>query len=884
MTILGNRYRLLDEIGSGAMGTVFRAHDRLTGQRVALKRVSVPSEQLTYATRMETDGDLDLLLAREFRILASLRHPHIISVLDYGFVDDAHQPYYTMELLDHCETLLEAASRLDREGQITLLVQMLQALAYLHRRGVLHRDLKPSNVLVQDGNVKLVDFGLSVMREHAASGEIAGTPNYMAPEVWQGAAPSQATDLYAVGVIAYRVFTGDLPFDAPTLTELFHRVTSDPPDLNMLQSEPMLQFVIGRLLFKDPKERLSDATRAIAQFNMATQKPLVTETAATRESFLQAAQFVGREAELSTLSKALNGVLGGRSCAYLISGESGVGKSRLLDELRTQALVAGIHVLRGQSVESGSTAYELWRDPLRWLTLLTQPDDNEAGVLKDLIPDIDALLERRIPNASDVTPTAAQVRLLNAVESVFKRYRQPALLILEDLHWADDESLVLLRRIVELSASQPLLIIGSYRDDEVPTLYDALPGMTRVHLDRLNVGETAQLAEAMLGEAGRSPNLLALLQRETEGNAFFLVEVVRALAEESGQLEGVGQTPLPEHVLTGGVMGVVQRRLNHVRARAQGLLKIAAVAGRALDLPVLREVLGDQAGQLEKWLSDAADAAVLDVQDGRWRFAHNKLREGVLSGLPVDLLREIHRRVAVATESVYQYGQPNAALLAYHWRMAGDAENEERFAALAGDQALRTGAYASARTYFERALELQDQIETTTRRRAMLTQQVGEALMELRDFPAARARFEASLALYREADYRWGIASSLTRLGDVDLLLGDLVTAEATLREALHVAMDARALAVAVGAMVVVAGVKAAQHQILQALEYAELASSHVSIDGKTHFLAEQVIADIIADASVYGVEARDIAAARERGRSRDFRATVSEFLNEEKA
>ncbi len=879
MTMLGNRYRLLDEIGSGAMGTVFRAHDRLTGQRVALKRVSVPSEFLAYATRMDADEDLDLLLAREFRILSSLRHPNIISVLDYGFADDAHQPYYTMELLDSAESFLEAAHGLDREGQIALLAQILQALAYLHRRGVLHRDLKPSNVLVQNGSVKLLDFGLSVMREQAPTGEVAGTPNYMAPEVWQGAAPTQATDLYAFGVMAYRVFTGELPFDAPTLTALYQQVMSEAPDLTVLANEPMLQFVVGRLLQKDPQERLSDSTRAITQFNMATNKQLMTETAATRESFLQAAAFVGRESELSTLSKALNGLLADKSAAYLLSGESGVGKSRLIDEVRTQALVAGITVLRGQAVDSVTTPYELWRDPLRWLALLTNPDDYNASVLKALIPDIEQLLERKVANPPEVTPAAAFVRLMNTVEGLFLRYGQPLVLMLEDLHWAEEESLALLHRIVTLSANLPLLIIASYRDDEQPALHESLADMTRLHLQRLNVQETAQLAEAMLGEAGRNPNLLALLQRETEGNAFFLVEVVRALAQESGQLEGVGQSPLPAHVLTGGVTGVIERRLGHVRARAQGLLKIAAVAGRSLDLAVLREVLGDQAAQLEKWLSDCADAAVLEVQDGRWRFAHNKLREGVLRDLPTDLLRETHRRVALANESVYQYGQPNAGLLAYHWRMAGDAEHEERFAALAGEQALKTGAYGLARAFFERALELQDRIETTTRRRAVLTQQVGEALMELRSYAAARAHFDASLALYREADYRWGIASSLTRLGEVSALLGELPQAAAHLLEALRVAMEARALAVAVSALASMAAVKIMQHEPMLALEYAELALNHPSIDGKTHFVAEQVIADVESDAHVYGIDATEIAAARARGRERDFRTTINALL-----
>src|SRR5262249_17664565 len=153
-----------------------------------------------------------------------------------------------------------------------------------------------------------------------------------------------------------------------------------------------------------------------------------------------------------------------------------------------------------------------------------------------------------------------------------------------------------------------------------------LPSMEMIRLNRLTSEETGKLTEAMLGEAGRNANLLRLLQHETEGNAFFLVEVVRALAEDSGQLDDIGTNPLPPRVLTGGVQGVITRRLNRVPEVARPLLQAAAVAGRQLDLDVLTDVMGkENEPYIEKWLSACADAAVLEVQEDKWRFAHNKL-------------------------------------------------------------------------------------------------------------------------------------------------------------------------------------------------------------------------------------------------------------------
>src|SRR5438552_1680852 len=149
----------------------------------------------------------------------------------------------------------------------------------------------------------------------------------------------------------------------------------------------------------------------------------------------------------------------------------------------------------------------------------------------------------------------------------FSRLRgSPVVVILEDLHWADDESLALLARLSPLVTERPVLLLSSYRDDERPTLPKDLPQIQVMSLDRLTQAGIVELTGSMLGAAGRQPRLIELLQRETEGNVFFLVEVVRALAEEAGQLGNVGLRDLPERVSAGGVRQIVQRRLNRVPA------------------------------------------------------------------------------------------------------------------------------------------------------------------------------------------------------------------------------------------------------------------------------------------------------------------------------
>ena len=144
-----------------------------------------------------------LALASEFRVLSSLRHPNIVSVLDYGF-QSSGLPFFTMQLVVEPKNITRAARRLTLEGKLALLFQVLQALSYLHRHGIIHRDLKPSNVLVTDGHVTVLDFGVSGLPEH----EVAGTAGFIAPEILAGKRPSPASDFYALGGIAYEILTG----------------------------------------------------------------------------------------------------------------------------------------------------------------------------------------------------------------------------------------------------------------------------------------------------------------------------------------------------------------------------------------------------------------------------------------------------------------------------------------------------------------------------------------------------------------------------------------------------------------------------------------------------------------------------------------------------
>src|SRR5262249_7570282 len=463
-TVYNKRYRLEQEIGRGGMGIVFRAVDRLTGQSVALKRVTKPTEELIFTSASDTI-DRRLALAQEFQLLASLRHPNIISVLDYGF-DEEQTPYFTMDLLAKPVTVWEYGEKLPLNEKVNILLQILQALKYLHRRGIIHRDLKPANILVSNSQLKVLDFGLALTRQdEPTNGKSAsGTLAYMAPEVLKGDPAREASDFYAVGIIAYQLFAGKHPFDLESPTKLIDNILTTIPDISLVDTPPELTGVIQRLLSKLPEERYQSADDVMVALAQATGQTLSLETQATRESFLQASRLVGRDAEMKQLADLLANALECRGSVWLIGGESGVGKSRLLSELRAMAVVRGVLALRGQEISEGGGAYQLWREVFRWLSLFTPLSDGEAGVVKGIVPDLEQLLERTIPDAPKLPPQAAQGRLVGTAAVVFQRQQQPLLVILEDIHWSS-ESLDLLKPLVEAAKKLPVLILATYRDD-----------------------------------------------------------------------------------------------------------------------------------------------------------------------------------------------------------------------------------------------------------------------------------------------------------------------------------------------------------------------------------------------------------------------------------
>lgn len=853
---ISNRYILHHPLGSGAMGTVYRATDRLTDNAIALKQVKLEPVHLAFGSRTSLvhNDDLRLALAQEFRMLASLRHPHIISVLDYGFAESG-LPYFTMNLLDDPQPVTTDSHKKSIYEKVNLLVPILQALTYLHRRGILHRDVKPANVLVdKSGHVKVVDFGLSATSD-AAMGT-AGTLAYIAPEVLLEKSVTQVSDLYAVGLIAYELFAGIFPFDATNPTHLIGEIIQTMPDMSLLEHPP-LEAVLMRWLMKDPSDRYQTAEEIITQLCDAVGVEPPQESVAIRESFLQSAKFVGREAELNQLQNAFVSAQQGQGAVWLINGESGVGKSRLVDELRTSALVNGALVIQGQAVDGGGLPYQLWRSAVPMLLLRTEVSDQQAAILKEIVPNIDVLIGRSVGNAIPLDGPAAQLRLIITILDLLERQENPTLLVLEDLQWSEEslEPLKLLARVVH---RLPMLVVATYRKEERRDLLEILPTAHQIGLNRLEADEVAQLSTSMLGEQGASREVVSLLQKETEGNVFFLIEVVRALAEDAGELAQVGQRTLPQHVITGGIRRIVRRRLSKIPQDLQVVLQAAAIFGRAIDLALL-EYLYDEA-TVTSWLLTCENAAILTVTDNQWSFAHDKLREQVLDDIPFAERALLHRQIATAIEALYPDEPDRYEVLLDHWHAGENLEKELFYLEPVAKQLIEiTCEYARAELAIQRSLRALP--EHDERRIGLLTR-LAECYWQWGNFDAAyeiaqqvlplaiqaddwlrqaesqmilghtmriRDYYEDGIAYYRSSqelfekiDDQTGLAHSLSQLGNIISRMGNYQEAEPYYHRSLAIFRsldDLRGVAMCLEDLSMLARIK---RELDQALAYAQ--------------------------------------------------------------
>ncbi|HVK73999.1 MAG TPA: protein kinase [Kofleriaceae bacterium] len=710
-TTLADRFELRRRIGAGGMGEVFEAFDLGQGELIALK------------TLARVDADTVTRFKREFRALQATEHPNLVSLRE--LVRDGDHWFFTMELV-HGHHFLEHVGR-DPAAIRGALQQLVTGLRALHDAGLIHRDLKPSNVMVTpEGRVVLLDFGLITAvdpGQQSSEAHAVGTIEYMSPEQAVGRPLTEASDWYAVGVMLYEALTGRVPHVGHPMQILIDKQQFEPvPPESLAPGAPAdLAQLCRELLRIEPSER-PDAVAVARRLGLdATPRASASIPVGRRV-------FVGRARELDALTASLAAARAA-PLVHLILGESGIGKSELAAQLVTRARgdEAALLVLRGRCYERESVPYQaldsvvdelvqhLAALPPATLAALLPPRPDLLIRLFPVFQRIEAIASAPVQRDDRLEPherrrrSFAELRaLLHALTAT-----RPVLITIDDLHWADPDSFLLLAELLRGAGAPRLLVVATARVAPDPA---RLAGVVVHHttLGPLTGDESRALAEHMLPASTPDADV-ARIARDAAGHPMVLAEMIRHV----GTAGGSATTTFEDALWT---------RIGLLRSDARQLLEAICVAGAPIGAEVAAAACRLAPAEVRRAAASLRAATLVREAHRGGRLTlepyHDRIRESVAARLAPDARAELHGRLATAIESSGEPRDPQ--LLLRHFQLAGRAERAAPYAEEAARRSLDAHAFDQAAEMWRTALAL---VERTRDERRPLLLQLGAALV-----------------------------------------------------------------------------------------------------------------------------------------------------------
>jgi len=759
---------LEEEIGRTSRAVVYRARVGRNRDEVALKVASVPA-----------DGEELARFAHEVRLLSEVRHPNVVEVYDWGVLAGGY-PFMTLELLatgggrgsgrepgDPRRPGLgeRLRARLAEHGWdpfYDLALQAAAGLDHIHRHGLVHLDVKPDNLGLKEDvgegsrggrlHLKILDFGLARSvtdpLDPSSGGEIRGTLAYMAPELLLQEGWDPRTDLYSLGMTLLELATGVLASvgdvvaveeDRGDATRIesevaqavrFHLEGEEVEPLRMRPDMPEpLAHVLRRLLARDPGRRPASAGQLVAELAEAAGRAVDSGQSVLGGEVLLSGRMVGREDAMERLRTALEAAREGRGGLVLIEGEEGMGKSRLLWELRLLAVLAGARVGRARSPSAHGEPLRPVAEALAGLGFeLELPDVPEAGQGEPpawrLAGQVAALLD---PVHGAAGSPAAEPD------------RAPVVLLLDDIHQAAEESRELLALLAAELPRLPALVVATRRppatESRDPAGRDRLGEVEEVTLLPvlpLGLEDLAAMVRTGLGLEEVPEALVTWLHRRSGGSPRHVHELLRHLIAEGVLVwETGGWRARPRELSRvapppGGAPELSWRRLVRLDGEHRRVLDALAVIGDSASLEEVAAVLGRQAGtgpELEpepevepEHVWDALRVLLargyLDrVTEDRgpvWSFSQQRLRELVYAGMEGGERRRLHRRFAdhlQSSEPSGRRGEASPGAVAEHLWRAGEREAALPWLSAAAERAAAVHSYGEAAELYSRAVE-----------------------------------------------------------------------------------------------------------------------------------------------------------------------------------
>ncbi len=678
---------------------------------------------------------------------------------------------------------------------------LADGLDLIHCEGVVHGDLTPRNVIIREssGEPVLLDFGTSFLAFRAGVGRELmhvvgrpqGTPAYVSPEAVEARPLDARCDLYALGCILFELLTGRRVFSGPDAQAVMylHRTAIAPRASDFVTGVPdAVDELINRMLAKEPTERVGRAREVATALRAAIgEEPGVSEQIPDRNPLLFPPRLYDRTAVLEDLClrlPVLGRLTGGLA---LVHGESGSGKTRLVNEVAVRARQAGVLVVSGQCLETGAETASGIR-----ATMALEPFEPVLQLVADRcavgggrdwkseFSDHLALLEPYAPaalhpvvsshEAVALPPELGRGRVLRCLLELLVALgkEQPLLVLIDDLQWADELTLEFLREHSAELKDSGVLLLGTYRREHTNDELTALASRALVEhgLERLTASGLHNLAKDMLGARFVPEGLVPFLSRHSEGNPFFAAEYLRAalgrgLLRYGGggewEFEATSDVDMPR-----SLGALFELRLDSLSPPAARLLQLAAVLGREFDLPLLQALPGNDGRVDEDALEELVAAEIIEWRGPeRYRFVHSKLREAQSAALSPSVRRRLHRSIAVRLEELRGARDEStyAEDLGIHWAEAGEPEQAlphlEEAARAAEARYARVRCIDLYREAIRQCEELHHNAPARFRRRlCQLEERLGDALIVRAQHGEARAAFERAHSLTQTGDHQ----------------------------------------------------------------------------------------------------------------------------------
>ncbi len=622
-----SHYRILERLGKGGMGVVYKAEDTTLGRTVAIK--FLPEAISDDALALER-------FHREARAASALNHPNIVTVHEIG--EDTAGSFLVMEWIQG-ETLRSRMKRsMDLATVINYGIQVARALKEAHEAGIVHRDIKPENIMVRsDGYVKLVDFGLArvgitpdgetVSVGITKEGSWLGTIDYFSPEQARAESLEWGTDIFSFGIVLYEAATGVHPFAAASPFSIANGILSQDP-IPPTRINPELPASLERLLLsmlqKDSRLRptAADVEQVLESLHAPdTDMGSLVLKAPDRHT-------VGRVQQLHELHAAFGQAMAGQGSLVCVSGEAGIGKSTLVQEFLASLNLTGhsFGVGRGRCSERLADG-EAYLPVLEVLDSLLHSinGDSITRILRTLAPSwFLELLPAQQQDSSWLrladSKATSQERLKREIFAFLQEVcrHRPLLLLLEDVHWIDTSTVDLLAYIAGRFESLPLLIVITYRAGEMvermhPLLQlkldlEARGSCREVSLQYLSKADVEGYLALELPQHRLPPSFSEFLWQRTEGNPLFMVDLVRDLRDRKVIVQEQGRWILSKPIeeiggeVPASVRSMIQRKIDSLGEPDRRLLQAASVEGAEFHSVVLAAVVTADAAEVEERL------------------------------------------------------------------------------------------------------------------------------------------------------------------------------------------------------------------------------------------------------------------------------------------